>query len=150
MSGLDDVGTADSWRCWLCDAPVDRGMSVNDARGPSIDSITTKTKAAGVASVVGSPRLAHRGCNTRKGAVAPIVHWPAELFVIDPASILASVERLARKGGREVMGRCPTAADGEQAATWLADRVSRLARGLALSTEVQPGAGQFLLVMRAT
>lgn len=150
MSGLNDIGTADSWRCWLCDAPVDPEMSVNDARGPSIDSITTKTKASGVASVVGSPRLAHRGCNTKKGAVAPIVQWQAELFVIDPAPILASVERLARKGGREVMGRCPTAAAGEQAATWLRDRVSRLARGLALSTEVQPGAGQFLLVMRAT
>ena len=148
MSGLEDIGSADAWRCWLCDTPVDREMSVNDARGPSIDSVTTKAKASGVASVVGSPRLAHRGCNTKKGAVAPIVPWPAELFVVDPAPILASVERLARKGGREVMGRCPTAADGEQAATWLADRVSRLARGLALSTEVQPGAGQFLLVMR--
>ena len=74
-------------------------MSVNDARGPSIDGITTKTKAAGVASVVGSPRLAHRGCNTRKGAVAPIVHWPAELFVIDPGDDPSNLRlELARMG----------------------------------------------------
>jgi hypothetical protein len=150
MRGLDDIGTDDSWRCWLCDEPVDPEMSVNDARGPSIDSVTSKTKNTGVASVVGAPRLAHRGCNTKKGAVAPIVRWPAELFVIDPAPILASVERLARKGGREVLGRCPTAVDGDRAATWLADRVSRLAPGRVMSAEVEAGGGQFLLIMRAS
>jgi hypothetical protein len=148
LSRLDDIGAADAWRCWLCDEPVDPDMSVNDARGPSIDSITTKAKAKGVGSVVGSERLAHRGCNTKKGAVAPLVPWPSSLFVSDPAPILASLERLARKSGREVMARCPTAADGQQAATWLADRVSRLAPHLGVTTEVEPGGGQFLLVMR--
>jgi hypothetical protein len=149
VSRLDDVGAADGWRCWLCDEPVDPDMSVNDARGPSIDSITTKAKAKGVGSVVGTERLAHRGCNTKKGAVAPMVPWPSTLFVSDPAPILASVERLARKSGREVMARCPTAADAEQATSWLADRVTRLAPHLALTTEVEPGGGQFLVVMRA-
>jgi hypothetical protein len=148
---LDDVGTADDWRCWLCDAPVDPEMSVNDDRGPSIDSVTTKSKAkgSGIASVVGAPRLAHRGCNTKKGAVAPVVPWPDDLYVVDPAPILASVERLARKGGREVMARCPTAADAEQAATWLADRVARLARSHALATQIEPGGGQFLVILRS-
>ncbi len=150
MSRLDDVGAADSWRCWLCDEPVDPDMSVNDARGPSIDSVTTKAraKAKGGGSVVGGQRLAHRACNTRKGAVVPVVPWSTELFVVDPAPILAAVERLSRKGGREVMGRCPSAADGQRAATWLADRVCRLAPDLAVVTGVEPGGGQFLLVLR--
>ncbi len=125
-------------------------MSVNDARGPSIDSVTTKAKSKGGGSVVGTERLAHRACNTKKGAVAPVVPWPTALFVSDPAPILASVERLVRKGGREVMARCPTSEDGAQAATWLAGRVSRLAPGLRVSTEVEPGGGQYLLVMRKT
>lgn len=148
MSRLDEVGLLDSWRCWLCDEPVDPEMSVNDPRGPSIDSITTKAKTKGGGSVVGAQRLAHRACNTKKGAIAPVVPWPAELFVVDPAPILATVDRLARKGGREIMARCPTAADGERAAAWLADRVSRLTPGLALTTDVEAGGGQFLLVMR--
>jgi hypothetical protein len=123
-------------------------MSVNDARGPSIDSFTTKAKAKGAGSVVGVQRLAHRGCNTKKGAVAAVVPWSGALFVIDPAPILESVEQLARKGGRVVVARCPTVADGQEAATWLADRVSRLAPGLTVTTELEPGGGQFLLVLR--
>ena len=148
MSRLDEVGTNDSWRCWLCDEPVDPEMSVNDPRGPSIDSITTRAKSKAAGSAVGFERLAHRACNTRKGAVAPVVPWPERLFVIDPAPILASVERLHAKGGREILARCPSSADGDQAATWLIDRISRLSPHLVVTTEVEPGAGQFLLVLR--
>jgi hypothetical protein len=46
MSRLDDIGDRDGWRCWLCDEPVDPRMSVNDPRGPSIDSRITKAKKA--------------------------------------------------------------------------------------------------------
>ena len=62
MTRLDDVGKADDWRCWLCDEAVDPEMSVNDERGPSIDSMTTRSKAKGrgTESVFGSERLAHR------------------------------------------------------------------------------------------
>ena len=92
MSRLDEVGEADGWRCWLCDEAVDPEMSVNDDRGPSIDSMTSRSKAKGKAaeSTFGSERLAHRGCNTKKGAVAPIVAWPTELFVAASASIVTS------------------------------------------------------------
>lgn len=145
VSRLEEVGLADSWRCWLCDEPVNPEMSVNDARGPSIDSVTTKAKAGG--SAAGTQRLAHRACNTKKGAVTPVVPWSADLFVVDPAPILSTLERLARKGGREIMARCPTDADAQQAATWLADRVSRLTPDLALTTAVESGGGQFLVVM---
>ena len=148
VSRLDEIGAADSWRCWLCDEPVDPEMSVNDPRGPSIDSITTKSKQRGGGSVVGSERLAHRACNTRKGAITAVVPWPDQLWVIDPAPILASVERLGAKGGREVLARCPTATDADQAATWLTERVSRLAPTLAVTAEVEPGGGQFLLILR--
>ena len=148
MSRLDEVGATDGWRCWLCDEPVDRSMSVNDPRGPSIDSMTTKAKGKGRSSGVGTERLAHRACNTKKGAITAVVPWPDRLFVVDPAVILASVDRLHRKGGREVMARCPTRADAHEAADWLVDRLSRLCPDLPVTTEVEPGGGQFLLAVR--
>ena len=148
MSRLDEVGEADGWRCWLCDEPVDPDMSVNDPRGPSIDLRTTKAKAKKKGADA-QERLAHRGCNTGKGANAPVIPWPDELFVIDPAPIIPSVERLERKGGREIMARCPTAGDAEAAAAWLTDRVSRLAPGLPVDAEVEPGGGQYLVALRA-
>ena len=151
MTRLDDVGQADGWRCWLCDEAVDPDMSVNDDRGPSIDSMTTarkaKGKGKGTESIFGSERLAHRGCNTKKGAVAPIVDWPKELFVADPASIVTSAERLARKRGSEAMGRCPSEADAVAAAEWLVDRLSRLAPSLHVESRIQAGGGQYLVVL---
>ena len=143
MSRLDEVGERDGWRCWLCDQLVDTGMSVNDARGPSIDSRTAKPTKDTV------ERLAHRACNTRKGAVTAVAPWSDDLFVVDPAPIIGTVERLKRKGGREVMARCPTQADADQAAAWLVDRIARLEPGLAVTAEVDPGGGQFLLVLKA-
>ena len=149
MTRLDDVGEADGWRCWLCDEPVDPDMSVNDDRGPSIDSMTSKSraKAKGPDSLFGSERLAHRGCNTKKGAVAPVVEWPKTLFVSDPASIVTSAERLARKRGSEAMGRCPSEADAVAAAEWLVDRLSRLAPSLEVESRIQAGGGQYLVVL---
>ena len=151
MTRLEEVGELDGWRCWLCDEPVDPAMSVNDARGPSIDTCTTKAKAKVKAKkgAAGQERLAHRACNTGKGATAPVVPWPDHLFVVDPATIIASVERLERKGGREVMARCPTRDDADQAAAWLVDRISRLQPGLPVTTHVESGGGQFLLILHA-
>ncbi|MFN8052303.1 MAG: hypothetical protein U0Q22_12735 [Acidimicrobiales bacterium] len=149
MGRIDDIGSAAGWRCWICDGEVDPGMSVNDPRGPSIDSITTRSKSKGKTFGAGQERLAHRGCNTGKGAAAPVVPWAEHLFVVDPAPIIASVERLQRKGGREVMARCPTPDDGAAAASWLVDRLSRLAPDLAVSAEVEPGGGQYLVVLLA-
>ena len=149
MTRLDDIAEADGWRCWLCDEAVDPDMSVNDDRGPSIDSMTTQRKAKGKATepLFGSERLAHRGCNTKKGAVAPVVKWPAEFFVAAPASIVTSAERLARKRGSEAMGRCPTEADAAAAAEWLVDRLSRLAPSLHVESRIQAGGGQYLVVL---
>lgn len=145
MSTLNEVGERDAWRCWLCDEPVDRDASVNAARGPSVDSgASPKGKKAGA----GQERLAHRACNTRKGAVKPVVAWSPRLFVVEPAPIVATVDRLTRKGGREVVARCPSRADADQAAVWLLDRLSRFAPDLAVTTQVEAGGGQFLLVLR--
>lgn len=153
MSTLDEVGERDGWRCWLCDEPVDPDMSVNDPRGPSVDSITTASKAKAKAKKAKGgaveERLAHRDCNTKKGAVAAVVPWAEHLFVVEPAPIVPLVDRLGRKGGREVVGRCPTRADGDAAAAWLVDRIGRLSPGLAVTADVEPGGGQFLLVLRA-
>jgi hypothetical protein len=148
VARLDEVGERDGWRCWLCDEPVDPDMSVNDPRGPSVDSLTTPKRGKAKGGVP-EERLAHRACNTRKGAVAAVVPWPEHLFVVDPAPILTSVERLERKGGREVVARCPSEADAREAAGWLSDRLSRLRPGADLSAAAEPGGGQFLVVLRA-
>lgn len=144
MSTLQEVGDRDGWRCWLCDEPVDPDMSVNDPRGPSVDSVTSAKPKKGAPV---PERLAHRACNTRKGAVKAVVPWPSDLFVIDPAPIVETVERLSRKGGREVVARCPSREDADQAADWLVDRLSRLAPDLRVTTDVKPGGGQFLLTL---
>jgi hypothetical protein len=145
MSDLNQVGERDGWRCWLCDEPVDPEASVNADRGPSVDA---GALAKGKKSSPGVERLAHRACNTRKGKTPPVVAWCSDLFVVDPAPIVATVDRLSRKGGQEVVARCPSRADADQAAEWLVDRLSRFAPDLSVSTHVEPGGGQFLLVLR--
>ena len=148
MSRIEVVGDRDGWRCWLCDEPVDRDMSVNDGRGPSIDARITDRRAKKTGASL-DERLAHRGCNTGKGKVKPVVEWADHLFVVDPAVILTSVERLHRKGGREVMARCPDRDDAEAAAEWLVDRISRLEPDLTVTAEIERGGSQFLLILRA-
>lgn len=165
MSGLDEVGERDGWRCWLCDKPVDGQLSVNDARGPSVDSLQSDAKSRKAARAKaargkaaqgnaaqgdeydGGERLAHRACNTGKGAVKAEVPWPEDLFVSDPAPLIAVADRLGRKGGREVVARCPTRDDADQAADWLVDRFSRLAPQLWVETDVVVGGGQFLVAL---
>lgn len=154
MASLHDVGERDGWRCWLCDRPVDPEASVNSDLGPSLDGGAAEAlsgsrgrKAKAGKPVPGGERLAHRACNTRKGAVTPVVPWSPDLFVVDPAPIVTAVARLQHKGGREVVARCPSREDADQAAGWLVDRLSRLAPDLHLRTAVEPGGGQFLLVL---
>jgi len=148
MSQLEDVANRDGWRCWVCDESVDATASVNDLRGPSVDARTAKPKKAG-ADFAGGERLAHRRCNTKKGAVTPVIPWPANLGVLDPAPLLAVAERLDRKGGREVVVRCADRADAQRTADWLVDRFSRLAPGLPVTASVDPGGGQFLIALTA-
>lgn len=148
MARMDVIGERDGWRCWLCDESVDPKMSVNDARGPSIDSLITDRRARKKSTAPPVERLAHRSCNTGKGKVKPVVPWGEHLFVIDPAVILTSVDRLSRKGGREVMARCPDERDARQAAGWLVDRLSRLEPDLDVVADVESGGGQYLLVLR--
>ncbi|NKR71485.1 hypothetical protein GS492_02155 [Rhodococcus hoagii] len=144
MSNLQEIGDRDGWRCWLCDEPVDPDMSVNDPRGPSVDGVATakKSKAKAV-----QERLAHRACNTRKGAVKPVVPWPDHLFVVGPAPIVGVVEQLGRKGGRVAVARCPGQSDAEAAGDWLVDRLSRFAPDLDVTTRIDAGGGGYLLVL---
>lgn len=148
MSHLEDVGEVDGWRCWLCDELVDPDMPSNDPRGPSVDTRITKARAKKLKKDRLPPppeRLAHLGCNTGKGTKDPVIRWPEDLIVVDPAPIIATAERLERKGGREVMARCPTNEDAEAAASWLVDRMSRLHPDLAVCSRVDKTAGQFLV-----
>jgi hypothetical protein len=145
MSDLNEVGELDAWRCWLCDNPVDPDASVNSDLGPSVDSYSAAKGKKGAATV---ERLAHRQCNTMKGKKAPVVAWSPELIVAEPAPIFETVDRLSRKGGREVVGRCMDARDAEQAQEWLEDRLSRLSPDSNFTVEVKQGGGQYLLSLR--
>ena len=60
-----------------------------------------------------------------------------------------AVYQVSRKGGREVVARCPSQADADQAAEWLLDRLSRFAPDQSFSVQVTPGGGQFMLALRA-
>ena len=148
MSKLEEIAQRDGLRCWLCDEPVDPDMSSNDPRGASVDTRITKARAKKLKKDKSPPppeRLAHKGCNTGKGAVDAVVKWPDHLIVVDPAPIIATAERLLRKGGREAMARCPTKEDAEVAASWLTDRMSRLEPDLAVKCRVDNAGGQFLV-----
>lgn len=148
MGHLDDVGEADGWRCWLCDEPVDRDMPSRDPRSASVDKRITKARAKKKKkdkTELSPDRLAHKGCNTNKGASDPVIPWPEHLIVVDPASSIAAAERLERKGGREAMARCPTQQDADAAAEWLIDRLSRLSPGLNVSSQIMSTGGQFLI-----
>ena len=139
------MGEADGWRCWLCDKAVDPEASVNSDLGPSVDSFAATRVKKGAPSV---ERLAHRQCNTMRGKIAPVVPWPKDLLVVDPSPIFETVERLRKKGGREIIARCPDQQDAEAASAWLLDRLERLAPELRLSTQISPGGGQFVLALK--
>ena len=148
MGQLEEIGERDGWRCWLCDEPVDSEMSSNDPRGPSVDTRITKARAKKLKkdkSKIPPERLAHVGCNTGKGAVDAVVKWPSHLIVSEPASIIATAERLERKGGREAMARCPTTEDAKVVAEWLVDRMSRLQPEIQVHSRIDNAGGQFLV-----
>lgn len=151
MGSLDEIGRRDGWRCWVCDLAVDPHLSVNDGLGPSLDRCEVLVRAGSGRKKPnsGDERLAHRSCNTKKGAVKPVIAWPAHLILFDPAPIIQSAERLAAKGGREMVARCASKADATEAGTWLADRLHRLAPGIAFTTQIDRGGGQFLLTLLA-
>ncbi len=146
MAGLQGVGDRDGWRCWLCDEAVDPDASVNSDLGPSVDSgLVAKGRKGG--SGTPAERLAHRACNTRKGAVKVVIAWPDRLHVVEPAPLITVAERLERKGGRELVARCPSRKDAQEAADWLVDRFARLAPGLPVTASVDAGGGQFLVAL---
>lgn len=146
MSDLNEVGERDGWRCWLCDQPVDPDASVNSDLGPSTDSYAASKAKKGAKTI---ERLAHRQCNTMKGKVSPVVAWSPELFVVDPSPIFEAVERLERKGGREIVARCPGQLEADEASEWLIDRLSRLAPGVRFEVEIKSGGGQFMLALKS-
>ncbi len=146
MSDLNAIGEKDNWICWLCDKPVDPDASVNSDLGPSADSYAAAKAKKGSATV---ERLAHRACNTMKGKIAPVVPWIKDVVVADPSPIFETVERLQRKGGREVIARCMDSVDAEKVADWLVDRLGRLAPETKFAIDIKPGGGQYMLSLRA-
>jgi hypothetical protein len=150
MATIEEVGEAAQWRCWICDLPVDPDRSVNDDRGPSIDRCDVLVKPTrGKKANVPVERLAHRICNTKKGASKPTIAWPVDLLVFDAAPVIGAGERLLAKGGREVVGRCASKSDANDAARWLEDRLRRLVNGVEFTTRIDEGGGQFLVSVLA-
>jgi hypothetical protein len=145
MSDLNTVGEQDNWICWLCDKPVDQDASVNSDLGPSVDSFAATRVKKGASAI---ERLAHRQCNTMKGKIPPVVPWSKDVFVVDPSPIFETVERLRKKGGREIIARCPGEQEATEASQWLLDRLSRLAPDLTFETETSLGGGQYVLLLR--
>jgi hypothetical protein len=82
--------------------------------------------------------------------VASLSAWPATFLSSIDDVILTTVERLQRKGGREIVGRCLERDDARNAADWIVDRISRLEPTLAVSADVESGGGQYLVVLRAS
>ena len=142
---MNQVGEQDGRRCWLCDQSVDPDGSVNSDLGPSVDSYDATRVKKGKPYV---ERLAHRMCNTMRGKNKPVAPWSKDIFVVDPSPLVEVVERLDRKGGREVVARCPDLKDATEASEWLLDRLSRLAPKVNFTTELNPGGGQYMLVLR--
>ncbi len=67
--------------------------------------------------------------------------------MVEPAPLITVAERLEHKGGREMVGRCPTRQDAQEAAEWLVDRFSRLVPGLPVTADTEAGGGQFLVIL---
>ena len=149
MSNLDDIGERDAWRCWICDLPVERIAAANDEQGPSIDRSDVFVRSKGKKKAEPIERLAHRQCNTKKGAIAAVIAWPDHVILFDPAPIVGFVERLIAKGGRELVARCASRADAVETGRWALDRLSRLVPDVAFSTQIDQGGGQFLLSVLA-
>jgi hypothetical protein len=145
MNDLTAIGEQDKWICWLCDKPVDPDASVNSDLGPSVDSFAATRVKKGAVAI---ERLAHRQCNTQKGKIAPLIPWSKDVFVVDPSPIFESVERLRKKGGREVIARCPGEQEATEASEWLLDRLGRLAPDLEFETHITAGGGQLLLALK--
>jgi hypothetical protein len=76
-----------------------------------------------------------------------VIAWPDRLHVVEPAPLITVAARLERKGGREMVARCPTKQDAQEAADWLVDRFSRLVPGLPVAANIEAGGGQFLVVL---
>jgi hypothetical protein len=145
MSDLNTIGQQDNWICWLCDKSVDPDASVNSDLGPSVDSFAATRVKKGAAAV---ERLAHRQCNTQKGKIAPVIPWSKDVFVVDPSPIFETVERLRKKGGREIIARCPGEQEATEAANWLIERLARLTPDLSFETQISSGGGQYLLALK--
>jgi hypothetical protein len=150
MASLDEVGERDGWRCWVCDELIDPHAAANDDQGPSLDRCDVFARPSGKRKpAVVDEHLTHRRCNTKKGATKLVISWPDNLILFDPAPIVQTTERLLAKGGRELIARCATKADANEAARWIVDRLSRLVPQTEFTTKVEEGGGQFLLSLLA-
>lgn len=136
MSRLDEIGDADSWRCWLCAAPVD---PVDRSGGPwsgTVDHVVPRSRQG--ATTPANLRLAHARCNRRRSSGDPVIDWPADLPVVDAAPLFPAALRVVSSGDREVIG-VTDPISAPRAAAWLEDRLGVTFRGSWRVDEVDMG-----------
>lgn len=83
---LQQIGNRDQWHCHLCARPVDRSLSGRHPNGPTIDHFIPISK--GGLDTFTNVFLAHRSCNTSRGATLPT--WAKATTDVDGTPITVS------------------------------------------------------------
>lgn len=82
----DDIAARDGWACHLCGRDINPHAHRNAAEGATLDHVIPMV--LGGQHVLGNLRLAHRSCNSRKGArVLPSRRKSAPVLSSDPARL---------------------------------------------------------------
>lgn len=129
------VAESDGWVCWLCGDAVAREAESGPWSG-TVDHVRPRRRRG--PTVLENLRLAHRSCNTRRGADDPDLQWPDELAVIGSVDLWSEAVRLAARGDGSIVGLVAPAG-GEPACGWLVRQVERMVRGRWVATTEQRG-----------
>lgn len=118
MAGLEELGDAANWLCWICGDSVPQSAKANDPKYPVADQIAPAAKGT---KGRGDERLAHKGCNDLRKGRPPTIEWPERLRVVDAPDLLQSLQRIdkRRPPAGEVVATCVDEASAEAAAAWV-------------------------------
>jgi hypothetical protein len=127
MADIEELGERDGWTCWLCGEAVPQRAKANDPNQPVGDQIAPAAKGA---KGRGEVRLAHKRCNDARKGRPPRIAWPERFSVVDAPDLLASLTRIAKRGGRgEVVAMCVDQESAEAGAAWVVPVATTLHAG---------------------
>ncbi|GAC1329476.1 MAG: hypothetical protein NVSMB13_17110 [Mycobacteriales bacterium] len=143
------VARRDGWTCWICAGEVDQHAPVTSPVAPSVDHVVPR--ARGGSNEPANLRLAHRGCNGRRGSRLPELDWPVELRAVEPAPLWPVVQRALRRPGEwEVVGVALSRDRASAATTWLAEALGQVLGAGFETRSSLTAAGWHLLALRRT